>query len=167
MSISKANSLLFKMVKKIKASRSHKASTKSHKSSRKGKIMSSKSLEDLIADTMNSRKDLTKSETNLPARLLAMNISNRPVQQKYSKSISSSYSSSMQNGEVHSAGKQIVNDSTKPFIQVAELHNGQVERYMIPRSQVSRNNPMNYSKTIKTTKRKNKKHTKTIKTKKY
>lgn len=139
------------MVKKSKTSKSHKAAARKHK------MMSSKSLGDLIVNTMNSRKDLTKSETNLPAKLLAMNMANRPIrpiQQSYSKSVSSTYSSSMHNGEVHSEGKQIVNDSTKPFIQVAEMHNGQVENFMIPRNQSphSSNPILHKGKTVKRTK---------------
>jgi hypothetical protein len=152
------------MVNKSKKSRKLKVSNPGMPSSRKGKIISSKSLENLIANTLNSRKDLTKSETNLPARLLAMNMSNRkptfPIQQNYSKSISSTYSSTMHNGEVHSVGKKIVNDSTKPFVQVEEMHNGQVDHYMIPRKQISNssNSSVLNSKTSKTSKRKQ--HTK-------
>ena len=50
-----------------------------------------------------------------------------------SKSISSTLTGSIYNGQVHTMGKEVINDSTKPFIQVSEMHNGHLENYMIPR----------------------------------
>ena len=135
-------------------------------------------LANLLNTISNNRSTMTKSEINLPARLLQngnrlSNQNSNPLM--FSKSISSSYSSSMHNGEVHTTGKEVVNDSTNPYIQVAELHNGQVEHYMIPRNQSSQsshskllNQSTNTRHTIKKTKKtkKTKKPKKTKKTNK-
>jgi hypothetical protein len=51
----------------------------------------------------------------------------------YSRSVSSTYSSSMHNGQVHSVGKEFINDSRNPFILVKEVHNGHQEEYIIPK----------------------------------
>ena len=98
---------------------------------------------------------LGKSEINLPARLMQNTYSHQtinPQPLEYSKSVSSTFTSSMHNGVVHSAGKEVINDSTKPFIQVAELHNGQVVHYMIPRNQSNLASPSKTKKTKKTKK---------------
>lgn len=111
-------------------------------------VTSSGRLSDLLNTISNNRQGLTKSEINLPARLMHndykelvpteptipdTHASYSPMQ--YSKSYSSTFSSTMHNGHTHSAGKEVINDSSKPYIQVAELHNGKVERYMIPKNQ--------------------------------
>lgn len=95
-------------------------------------------LENLLNDISNNRRELTKSDINLPARLMQnVNKSSNPQSKPLivSKSISSSYAASMQNGEVHAAGKEVINDSTKPYIQVSELHNGHLDKYMIPKNE--------------------------------
>ena len=56
-----------------------------------------------------------------------------PNTQIFSKSMSSSYSSFTENGKTHSEGKAIVNNSTKPFIEITEMENGKTERFMIPK----------------------------------
>lgn len=92
--------------------------------------------------------------------------------QHKSRSFSSSFSSSMQmhNGKVHSVSKKVINDSTKPFIQVSEEHNGQTENYIIPRSnrlhlgtqlKTFMKQKMNGKPKIKSKKNKSKKITKT------
>jgi hypothetical protein len=92
--------------------------------------------------------------------------------QHKSRSFSSSFSSSMQmhNGKVHSISKKVINDSTKPFIQVSEEHNGQTEKYIIPRTnrlhlgtqlKTFMKQKMNKKPKIKSKKNKSKKITKT------
>ena len=134
--------------KVAKATRAKQTKTKS-KPKRKHTSKSSKTnipsisknanrLENLLNDISNNRRDLTKSDINLPARLMQnINKSSNPQSKPLivSKSISSSYAASMQNGEVHAAGKEVINDSTKPYIQVSELHNGHLDKYMIPKNQ--------------------------------
>lgn len=89
----------------------------------------------LVNDINTTRKDLTKMQTNLPAKLMQINAEhNKP--QVYAKSVSSSFSSVMHNGHSHSQGKQIVNDSTKPFIQIDEMLNGNVKHYMVPKNTI-------------------------------
>ena len=131
-------------------------------------------LENLLNNISNNRRELTKSDINLPARLMQNGNKSSNPQSKpliVSKSISSSYAATMQNGEVHTAGKEVINDSTKPYIQVSELHNGHLGKYMIPRNQSSQyklfSNPTNtmhkmkkYKKTKKTKKTKTPKKTK-------
>lgn len=110
--------------------------SKSHKSKSSKTITTdiSNRLANLLNTISNNRSTMTKSEINLPARLMQNgNKSYKPLE--YSKSVSSTFTSSMHNGHFHSAGKEVINDSTKPYIQVAELHNGQVDQFMIPRTQ--------------------------------
>lgn len=100
-------------------------------------------LEYLLNNISNNRRGLVKSDINLPARLMVnekMKSSSNTINLKpqiYSKSISSSFSSTMHNGHMHSVGKEVINDSTKHYIQVAELHNGHLDKYIIPRNQSS------------------------------
>ena len=91
-------------------------------------------LQKLVSKVYNSRSKIQKMNNNLPARLLQLNRGTGSHNQVYSKSISSTYSSTMHDGHVHQEGKQVVNDSTKPFIQISELQNDQVKHYMLPRN---------------------------------
>ena len=114
--------------------------SKSHKSKSRKPVTTdiSNRLANLLNTISNNRSTMTKSAINLPARLMQNTHLYQTHQQQpleYSKTISSTFTSSMHNGEVHSTGKEVINDSTKPFIQVAELHNGQLEHYMIPKKQ--------------------------------
>ena len=146
--------ILIMMKSKIKSkskSKSKKHNTKTIKPSNNV----SNRLANLLNTISNNRSGLGKSEINLPARLmqntnLRQTINPQPLE--YSKSVSSTFTSSMHNGVVHSAGKEVINDSTKPFIQVAELHNGQVEHYMMPRNQFNLTSPSKTKKTKKTKK---------------
>lgn len=102
---------------------------------------------DLITKFTQASKNVTKSQSNLPARLMKTrnvrsmrtvnNMHNMQKPQSYSKSVSSTYSRVMNNGHVHSEGKKVINDSTKPFVQIDELHNGHVDHYMVPRNTIS------------------------------
>ena len=42
----------------------------------------------------------------------------------------------MQDGETHTEGKDIFNDSTKPFLQINEMHDGNTQHYMIPKNSI-------------------------------
>jgi hypothetical protein len=129
-----------------------KSKSKYHKSKNKKPaiISTSNRLANLLNTISNNRNTMTKSDINLPARLIYnRNNSSKPLE--YSKSVSSTFTSSMHNGQVHSTGKEVINDSTKPFIQVAELHNDQVAHYMIPRKQSSLAYPSKSKKTKKLT----------------
>ena len=88
-----------------------------------------------------SRKNRTKSQSNLPARLIKMSNMQKP--QSYAKTVSSSYSSIMHNGEKHVKGKQVINNSNKPFIQINEMQDGQVQHYMVPKNTIPYNKPSN------------------------
>ena len=98
-------------------------------------MINQKSLLHLVNDINTTRQDLTKMQTNLPAKLLQIN--DKPNKPKvYAKSISSSFSSVMHNGHTHSQGKQIVNDSTKPYVQIDDMLNGDVKHYMVPKNTI-------------------------------
>jgi len=144
-------------------SKSHKGKGKSSKPT----VMvsaSSNRLAKLLNIISNNRRSMSKAEINLPARLMQnMNMHHENQQVDYSKTVSSTFTSSMHDGEMHSAGKEIIDDSTRPYIQIAELHNGQVERYMIPRHQVKHTSYRNHSKQTKSKRSKKTKQTKQTK----
>jgi hypothetical protein len=156
------------MPKSKSKSKSKQKHNKSKSKSKTGShdIIVSKRLVNLLNTISNNRRGLEKSEINLPARLMQnKNVSNMPQHLEYSKSVSSTYTSSIHNGEIHSAGKEVVNDSTKPYIQVAELHNGDVQYYKISRNQSSHHhNPSKAKKTMRAKKTKRTKRTKKSKT---
>ena len=117
--------------------------------------MTSNSLHDLINTISNNRSKLTKTETNLPAKLMSMNFSQPNQHSKietanYSRSVSSTYSSSMHNGKFHTVGKEVINNSRNPFIQVKEIHDGYQEEYIIPKN----SKPSKYQTSKKTKKQK-------------
>jgi len=99
-------------------------------------------LLDLIKNISTSRQAMTPSKSNLAARLMTMH-TQQPMQHQHSRSFSSSssFSSLMHNGHVQSQGKQIVNDSTKPYLAVKEMHNGHVNSFMIPKDTIPYNKP--------------------------
>ena len=84
-----------------------------------------------------------------------------------SKSMSSSFTSVIQNGQTHSKGKTIINNSTKPFIEIKEIDNGDVKDYMIPKNTIpykqsniiliNSMKPVNFKKVKKTPIKKTKK----------
>jgi hypothetical protein len=145
-----------------------------HKSSKtksiKSKLHSSKTnnlqvaqnntrLINLFNSINNNRKDLSKIDNNLPAKLMQLNNSSKFNKNKvYAKSISSTYSSVMHNGNTHTQGKRIINESNKPFLQVDEMENGTTHHYMIPKNSI----PYKTTKLISqhSTKKKNNKITK-------
>jgi hypothetical protein len=104
-------------------------------------------LLDLIKNISTSRQTMTPSKSNLAARLMTMHTQQpmikQPMQHQHSRSFSSSssFSSLMHNGHVQSQGKQVVNDSTKPYLAVKEMHNGHVNSFMIPKDTIPYNKP--------------------------
>ena len=108
-------------------------------------------LLDLIKNISTSRQAMTPSKSNLAARLMTMHtqqpMMKQPMQHQHknqqsrSFSSSSSFSSLMHNGHVQSQGKQIVNDSTKPYLAVKEMHNGHVNSFMIPKNTIPYKKP--------------------------
>jgi hypothetical protein len=129
-------------------------------------------LLDLIKNISTSRQTMTPSKSNLAARLINMN-EQHPMhsdmkQHSRSYSSSSSFSSVMHNGHVHSQGKQVINDSTKPYLAVKEMHNGHVNSFMIPKDTIPYQKPslasMIVSKHMSKSKHPKNKHTKKTKT---
>ena len=133
-------------------SKSTSKSTISTKSSTKSN--NNKTIVDIINTLLRPNQNFRKSQNNLPARLMKLNAPNHKVQhyknthlsnkenplttntQILSKTMSSSYSSFTENGKTHSEGKEIINNSTKPFIEVTEMENGKTERFMIPKNTI-------------------------------
>lgn len=90
------------------------------------------SLMTLFKRAIESTHNKTKSETNLASRLL--DTPNSKVSVKgFSKSIQSAYSSVTTNNKTVEQGQTIINDSRKPFIEIAKLQNGKIEKYQIRR----------------------------------
>ena len=119
-------------------------------------------LIDLISMIRQASKNRSKTQSNLPARLIKMNKMNKnkprmspflqmsrhtsrmlphniQTPESFKKSVSSSYSSIIKDGEQHSEGKQIINDSTKPFIRINEIQDGQIQQYMVPKNTIPYN----------------------------
>ena len=125
----------------------------------------------VINSLSNSRKkhSFSKSRNNLPAQLMNINKKSQHIStstsKKCKKSInphvvnrtfksSSSFSSITQNGETHSKGKKIINNSLKPFIEIKEMENGNIQHYVIPKNTISYKNTNSKSIKRKSTKRK-------------
>ena len=185
-------------IKKVKCKLNN--STKHSNNNYESSQHQSKNLIDLITRISQASKNRSKSQSNLPARLMMMknmskkntmirpmirpmmhmnpmkmNIIQKP--QSYSKTISSTYSDVMKNGHSHSEGKKVINDSTKPYVQIDELHNGHIEHYMVPRNtmstkptetiiNISTHNPMILEHKTTTKKKKSKQSKKSKKIKK-
>jgi hypothetical protein len=104
------------------------------------KINNIHSMVNMVNTIANNRSSLVKTDTNLPAKLMSMD-NYKPMKHMkhmkgYSTSVSSIYSSAMHNGKIHSASKEVIDDSRTPYIQVKETHNGQYEEYVIPKTQI-------------------------------
>jgi hypothetical protein len=107
------------------------------------KINNIHSMVNMVNTIANNRSSLVKTDTNLPAKLMSMD-NYKPMKpmkpmkhmKGYSTSVSSIYSSAMHNGKIHSASKEVIDDSRTPYIQVKETHNGQYEEYVIPKTQI-------------------------------
>ena len=125
----------------------------------------------VINSLSNSRNkhSFSKSRNNLPAQLMNMNKKSQHIStstsKKCKKSInphvvnrtfksSSSFSSITQNGETHSKGKKIINNSLKPFIEIKEMENGNIQHYVIPKNTIPYKNTNSKSIKRKSTKRK-------------
>ena len=125
----------------------------------------------VINSLSNSRNkhSFSKSRNNLPAQLMNINKKSQHIStstsKKCKKSInphvvnrtfksSSSFSSITQNGETHSKGKKIINNSLKPFIEIKEMENGNIQHYVIPKNTISYKNTNSKSIKSKSTKRK-------------
>ena len=88
-------------------------------------------IADLLEKISNSRKGYTRSDSNLPAKLIKMEID-----KSQSQSISSSYTSITKNGKTHQHGKRLINNSRNPFILVDEMKDGKIEHYYIPKKHI-------------------------------
>ena len=133
----------------------------------------------LINTTHESRKGLTKSQNNLPAKLLSLespqsyNPEGHNIQvhsqvhsqgniQNHSYSKSSVVSSVMKDGEIHTEGKEVINDSNKPYLDVKEMHDGRLEHFKIPKNSIPYKNK-NLNKYLEVLSRKDKLKTKKTK----
>jgi len=108
------------------------------------------SLIDLINKLTEISKSKSKSQSNLPAHLQSLKISNRPphfdrklFSNSYSKSVSSIYSSVEHDGHKHSKGKKVINNSKKPYIEIAELQNDKIDHYIVPKHTIPYKQPIN------------------------
>jgi len=150
---------------KSKTHKSKKTKSKKSKSSTLKEIPTPyQNIINVINSLSNVRNKNTfdKSRNNLPAQLISMNkkslkksIDPQVINRVFKSS--SSFSSVTQNGETHTKGKKIINNSLKPFIEIKEMENGDMHHYMIPKTTI----PYKEHKTkSKSTKRKARKSTK-------
>jgi len=114
-----------KSVKRSKANSSH------------SNVIKREHILDIINRLSQASRNISMSQSNLPSRLMKINGPTQDYEKDYKKSVSSTYSTVMQNGRRHSKGKKIVNNSTKPYIEIDEMENGDVQHYMIPRQNVN------------------------------
>jgi hypothetical protein len=104
---------------------------------------SSSRLLNLIEDS-HPKPHSHKQIFNLPAKLLQLSKKGKPLGNKtpatktlsYGKTISSSFSTVMKDGKIHTSGKKIVNELDKPYLKIDELHNGKVNHFIIPKSTI-------------------------------
>ena len=97
----------------------------------------------------NNDKNFKKSQNNLASKLISINNIDKPAKsgnkslndKVYTYSKTSSMSSVMKNGELHSQGKEIINDSTKPYLEVKEMHNGKISQFTISKSNIPYKKP--------------------------
>ena len=135
-------------IKKVKSKKS--ISNSNPNSNSNSNLHKHQSILDIIK-SFASRNNISKSQNNLPAHLIKMNklqnttntnitTNKNPnlVSKSFSKSSSSYYSSVMKNGKIktHSEGKEILNNSNKPFLEINEMNNGTVKHYMIPKNTI-------------------------------
>jgi hypothetical protein len=88
-------------------------------------------IADLLEKISNSRMSYTRSDSNLPAKLIKME-----MDKSQSQSISSSYTSITKNGKTHQHGKRLINNSRNPFILVDEMEDGKIKHYYIPKNHI-------------------------------
>ena len=159
--------------KKNKTSTKSKSSKSKTPKSKKTKTTKAKettnpyqSIINVINSLSNARNKHTfsKSRNNLPAQLMTIDKKNTKTSKHSSKpqvfnrtfKSSSSFSSITQNGETHSEGKKVINNSLNPFIVINEMKNGDVKHYMIPKNSLYQSYAKSHSnkKKSKSTKRK-------------
>jgi hypothetical protein len=130
---------------KSKAPKSKTPKSKTPKPTNSKKTPNSyQTIINIINSLSNSKRNHTfdKSRNNLPAQLMIIDNQTKKVSLRSSKpqvfnrtlKSSSSFSSITQNGETHSEGKNIINNSLNPFIEIKEMKNGDVQHYMIPKN---------------------------------
>ena len=142
-------------IKKVKSKKS--ISNSNPNSNSNSNLHKHQSILDIIK-SFASRNNISKSKNNLPARLMQMksykalrsqpNTKPQVFSKSFTKSSSSSFSSVMKNGKVqtHSEGKEIINNSNRPFIEIKEMENGDVSHYIVPKKTipyVNKNKNMN------------------------
>lgn len=88
-------------------------------------------IANLLEKISNNRMSYTRSDSNLPAKLIKMEMDNF-----YSKSVSSIYTNIRKNGKTHQHGKRLINNSRNPFILVDEMKDGKIEHYYIPKKHI-------------------------------
>jgi hypothetical protein len=159
--------------KKNKTSTKSKSSKSKTPKSKKTKTTKTKettnpyqNIINVINSLSNSRNkhSFSKSRNNLPAQLMTIDKKNTKTSKHSSKpqvfnrtfKSSSSFSSITQNGETHSKGKKVINNSLNPFIVINEMKNGDVQHYIIPKNSLSQSYAKSHSnkKKSKSTKRK-------------
>ena len=124
-------------IKRTKAKQTTKKNTTKHikgkktskktlnKKTIKGKkeIKKQQELITLIENTVKNSINKSRSQSNLASKLIDMN---KGKISSYSKTFQSTYTSINKNGKHSEIGQSILNESTKPYIEIKNLKNGKL-----------------------------------------
>jgi hypothetical protein len=87
-----------------------------------------KALVDLFKTTIEKSQNISRSKVNFAAKLINLNKKEKEKQNttSYSKSFQSTYTSINKNGKKSEYGQSILDESTKPFVEIKNLKDGKL-----------------------------------------
>ena len=113
----------------LKKHKSKQRKVKKTKKSTTPKLKGKKKLKDLAAlikATIEKSQNISRSKLNLAAKLINLNKKEKLNTTSYSKRFQSTYTSINKNGKHSEYGQSILNESTKPFIEIKKIKNGKL-----------------------------------------
>ncbi len=115
-----------KKPKKTQDKKKHKTKNLKGKKTKKSTTHTKATLNilKLFKDTIEKTKNISRSKTNLAAKLIDLN--KKQINSTYSKTFQSTYTSINKNGKHSEYGQSVLNESTKPFIEIKNLKNGKL-----------------------------------------
>jgi len=96
---------------------------KTHKTTKGKKNKKQQKLITLIENTVKNSIHKSRSQSNLASKLIDMN---KGKTSSYSKMFQSTYTRINKNGKHSEIGQSILNESTKPYIEIKNLKNGKL-----------------------------------------
>lgn len=109
-------------VKKHKSKHLKVKKTKTTTTTPKSKV--NENIIKLFEDTIKKSKNISRSKSNLAAKLIDLN--KKGLTSSYSKTFQSTYTSINKNGKHSEYGQSVLDESTKPFIEIKNLKNGKL-----------------------------------------